>query len=89
MKRREFVTLFGGVVGWPFAANAQQTMPVIGFLGSQSPDTMAYVLPSFWQGLGEWGFAEEKMSRSNIAGRRIAMTGCQRWLPSWFEIGSL
>jgi putative ABC transport system substrate-binding protein len=47
-------------VGWPFAANAQQTMPVIGFLGSQSPDTMAYVLPSFWQGLGEWGFAEGK-----------------------------
>ena len=60
MRRREFITLIGGATAWPFAAQAQPTVPAIGFLGSQSPDAMAYVLPSFWRGLGELGFIEGK-----------------------------
>lgn len=60
MRRREFLSVFGATAAaWPLAAAAQhQAMPVIGFLGSESPQRTAGLLRVFHQGLGEVGFVE-------------------------------
>ena len=62
MRRREFITLLGGVAtAWPFGARAQQTaMPVIGFLRSTSAADSRNFVTSFRQGLKEAGFIEFK-----------------------------
>ena len=60
MRRREFITLFGGVAAaWPLTARAQQpAMPVVGFLRSTPLAGSSHLVTSFRQGLKETGFIE-------------------------------
>ena len=57
MRRREFIALLSGAATWPFAAHAQQPMPVVGFLNSGSFQAGSSVA-GFLQGLKETGYID-------------------------------
>ena len=64
MRRREFLGALGGAAAaWPIASRAQQTIPVIGYLGSTSMATNAPFVAAFRQALQENGYVE----RQNVA----------------------
>jgi putative ABC transport system substrate-binding protein len=62
MRRRDFIkTIAGSAIAWPLAARAQQpAMPMVGFLGGESPDLFAGRLRAFRQGLDVAGFVESR-----------------------------
>jgi putative ABC transport system substrate-binding protein len=61
MKRREFITAFGGAAAWSFTAHAQQSaMPVIGFLVAGTPSGYVQALAAFLKGLSETGYVDGK-----------------------------
>src|SRR5262245_48490963 len=60
MKRREFITLFGGAAAvLPLTAGAQQAvMPVVGFVYPGVPELSTGIVAAFRKGLNEAGFIE-------------------------------
>jgi putative ABC transport system substrate-binding protein len=61
MRRRDFISVLGGLAAWPLAARGQQpTMPVIGVLSGRSLDDSKEFVAAFGQGLNEAGFFEHR-----------------------------
>src|SRR5258708_35632530 len=59
MLRRDFLgVLSGAAVALPLAVRAQPQVPLIGYLGSESPDLFETRLRSFHQGLSAVGYDE-------------------------------
>ena len=82
MKRREFITLVGGMAtAWPLGARAQQPakVPRIGFLITAplaNPQIQA-ILEAFRQGLRELGYQEGQNIASSTERQRAISTGSQ------------
>src|ERR1700719_2557204 len=76
MRRREFITLFGGAATtWPLVARAQQpTIPTVGFLGAASPRQYEPFVAGFHRGLNETGYVE---------GRNVAID--YRWAEGQYD----
>jgi hypothetical protein len=75
MRRREFIAGLGAV-GWPLVVRAQQrTVPVVGYVGNYEERPSAALLIS--RGSPKPASSRDAMLRSNIAGSRGGMRGCQ------------
>ena len=72
MRRRAFIALVGGslVAAVPLWANAQQAMPVIGFLSDATPEAVGARLSGFHRGLMEMGFADGRNVAIEFRGAR-------------------
>jgi ABC-type uncharacterized transport system substrate-binding protein len=70
MRRREFIKAIAGLAaGWPLAANAQQPMPVIGFVRSTTAAASADLVTAMLEGLRETGY---------VVGQNVAIE--YRWM---------
>ena len=75
MRRREFIAGLGSAAASPVVARAQQlATPVIGYLGTTTPEQDSHFVTAFRRGLGELGFVE---------GRNVAIEF--RWAQGQYE----
>ena len=60
MRRRDFIRSVAGSASlWPFVARAQQpAIPIVGYLGAETPERSGIRVSAFHQGLSETGYDE-------------------------------
>jgi putative tryptophan/tyrosine transport system substrate-binding protein len=58
MRRREFITIVGGLAAWPLAARAQPAIPVVGFINATAAQSYKQQLAAFLKGLSEAGYVD-------------------------------
>ncbi len=84
LRRREFITLFGGAAAWPLAARAQQPgerMRRIGVLTNTTaddPEGQARIA-AFHQGLQEWGWTLGRNTRIDVRWGAIDADSSRRY----------
>ena len=84
MKRRDFLWAVAGAVAWPTVAMAQQeTLQLIGFLSSRSPEESKPHLAGFLRGLEAFGYIDGKTLRSNIVALKDTMINSENWPENW------
>jgi putative tryptophan/tyrosine transport system substrate-binding protein len=59
-------------------ARGQQSIPIIGILGSSAADDYGPMITAFRKGLSETGYLEGRMSASNMRGLTTTMIDCLR-----------
>ena len=82
MKRRAFITLFGGAAAWPLAARAQQPermrrIGVLMNLAADDPESLARI-GAFLQGLQELGWSNGGKGRLGHHGGAREEGHCRR-----------
>jgi putative ABC transport system substrate-binding protein len=74
LKRRDFITLLGGVAAWPLAARAQQTGRVwrVAVIGASSP--LPAMLSAFREALQQRGWTEGKNLSIDVRWPKVSFT---------------
>jgi putative ABC transport system substrate-binding protein len=82
MRRREFMLILGGAMTAARTLRAQQkAMPVIGFLGADSPGPFAPLVATFRRGLSETGCVEGQKVAIEYRWAEGDMIDCPHWPP--------
>jgi ABC-type uncharacterized transport system substrate-binding protein len=75
VRRRKFIELIGGAAAaWPFLAQAQSAIPIIGFISGLGPNDAPGVMAAFRLGLADAGYVE---------GRNVSIE--YRWAAGQFD----
>ena len=82
MRRREIIAGIGSAAALPNAARAQQSVPIIGVLGSSKAGDYDAMIAAFRKGWPKRAISKERTSASNTHGQMITMIGCLRLPPS-------
>jgi putative ABC transport system substrate-binding protein len=94
MRRRELITLLGGVLAWPVAAHSQQSpLPVVGYLTAGTPEVSVSAVKAFLEGLGEinvtieYRWAQNERARlpdlvADLVGRHVAVIATPGSVPA-------